>query len=593
MTSTRVNPFSFSTSARSRLAAAVAPPLEGLLGLRSLGRVYDDLPRQAAPLEFLERTLERLDVCLEVSEADVARIPTSGPAVVVANHPFGGIEGLALALLLLRVRPDVRLMANRLLGRIPELAQMFVLVDPFERSDSPRKSLAGLRAASRWLADGGVLAVFPAGEVAHLHLRQGAILDPPWLPTVARLVRRAECATVPVWFPGRNRKRFQLIGMVHPALRTAMLPRELLARQGRALEARVGSPIPFARLKGLGDAELMAVLRRRAEILAERPANAARPTQPRRTPPAAAPIIAAVPPEELAAEVAALPPEALLAGNGPHQVWIAEAERIPSLLREIGRLREVTFRAVGEGTGRELDLDRFDETYLHLFIWQTETRQVIGAYRLGRSDQLLAAEGPAGLYTSTLFRLSPKLFEGMGPALEMGRSFIRPEAQRSFTGLLLLWKGIGSFVLRNPRYATLFGPVSISADYHAASQQLIALFLKQNLGRHPLARFVRSRTPLRGRPSRRVRRGAADLTELDEVSQFIGEIEADGKGVPILLKQYLKLGGALLGFNVDPEFSNVLDVLILVDLRRTEPRTLARYMGAEEAARFLAVHQTR
>lgn len=594
MMSSRVNPFSFSSSAKSRLAAAVGPPLEGLLGLRSLGRVYDDLPRAAPPREFLERTLERLDVRLEVSEADLQRIPASGPAVVVANHPFGGIEGLALALLLMRVRPDVRLMANRLLGRIPELAQMFVLVDPFERSDSPRKSLVGLRAASRWLAEGGVLALFPAGEVAHLHLRQRAIVDPPWSPTVARLIRRAQCPTIPVWFPGRNRKRFQLIGMVHPALRTAMLPRELLARQGRALEARVGSPIPFARIKGLAsDAELVDLLRRRTEILAERPATGGRTTQPRRTPPKPAPIIEPVPPEDLAVEIAGLPPDAMLAANGPQQVWIAEADQIPAVLREIGRLREVTFRAVGEGTGNELDLDRFDETYLHLFIWQAESRQVIGAYRLGRSDQLLAAEGIAGLYTSTLFRFSPKLFDAMGPALEMGRSFIRPESQRSFTGLLLLWKGIGRYVLAHPEYATLFGPVSISADYHTSSQQLIAAFLKHNLGRHPLARFVRPRTPLRGRPSRVLRRRLDDLADLDEVSQYIGEIEADGKGIPILLKQYLKLGGALLGFNVDPDFANVLDVLILVDLRGTEPRTLARYMGADEATRFLAHHSTK
>ncbi len=584
-------PFAFSTSARSRLLATVGPPIEELLGLRSLGRVYADLPSGAPPVVFLERTMERFDVRLLVDDGDLARIPATGPAVVVANHPFGGIEGLALALMLLRVRPDVRLMANRLLGRIPQLAEIFFLVDPFERRDSPRRSLAGLRSAARWLADGGMLALFPAGEVAHLHLSQRAVVDPRWLPTAGRLIRRARCPAVPVWFPGRNRPLFQLVGMVHPALRTAMLPRELLARRGRALEVRVGSPVPYSRLEPLGsDAEVVDALRRRVEILAARPAASASPVQPRRTPQEAAPVVEPVSADDLAGEIANLPAGALLAANGPQQVWVADAPRIPAVLREIGRLREVTFRAVGEGTGRELDLDRFDESYEHLFIWHADRRELVGAYRIGRADRLVASEGMRGLYTSTLFRFAPRLFEAMGPSLEMGRSFIRPEYQRSFTGLLLLWKGIGRYVVREPECATLFGPVSISADYHTASQQLLVAFLKHNLGRHRFARWVRPRTPFRERPSRVIRRGAADLGSLDEVSQFIAEIEADGKGVPILLKQYLKLGGALLGFNVDPEFSNVLDVLILVDLRRTPAATLAKYMGPDGARSFVAHH---
>jgi putative hemolysin len=315
--------------------------------------------------------------------------------------------------------------------------------------------------------------------------------------------------------------------------------------------------------------------------------------QPRQTPAAAEPIIPPVDPELLADEVASLNPDRLLVDEGDQQVFLADATEIPNVLREIGRLRELSFREVGEGTGRELDLDRFDDSYQHLFVWQSARHEIVGAYRIGSCDSILFREGVRGLYSATLFRYSRQLFEAMGPALELGRSFVRSEYQRSLAGLALLWKGLAQFVLRHPRYAILFGPVSISADYHSASQALITSFLKENNYRHPWARWVRPRTPLRGHIPHRIRVAGRELRHLDDVSAFIAEIETDHKGVPILLRQYLKLGGRLLGFNVDPDFSNVLDVLLMVDLRNTEERTLARYMGRSGAEAFLACHESR
>ena len=224
----------------------------------------------------------------------------------------------------------------------------------------------------------------------------------------------------------------------------------------------------------------------------------------------------------------------------------------------------------------------------HMFIWNHKEHEVVGAYRIGLTDELLQ-RGIPGLYTSTLFNYKPQLFEMMGPALEMGRSFIRPEYQKSYVGLMLLWKGIGQFVLRHPRCATLFGPVSISAGYQSASQRLIVSFLEQNKFAHEGSRWVRPRTP--ARPALPGTPGVSQLRNLEDVSSFISEIEADHKGVPVLLKQYLRLGGQLLGFNVDPDFSDVLDVLIMVDLRRTDPKILRRYMGRKGASQFLSFHR--
>jgi putative hemolysin len=293
-----------------------------------------------------------------------------------------------------------------------------------------------------------------------------------------------------------------------------------------------------------------------------------------------------VPAEVVRREVERLAPDCILLSEGQQSVYVAAAPDIPGVLREIGRLREVCFRAVGEGTGRAIDLDEFDERYLHLFVWSDSERQIVGAYRVGLTDRILAERGVSGLYTSTLFEFDPGLLHELGPALELGRSFVRPEWQRSYTPLLLLWRGIAELVLRDPRYATLFGPVSISAAYSSASQRVILDFLEQNHLVHVASHRVRARNPPASVPSMT----PPGLDDLKALSRLVADGEADRKGVPVLLRQYLKLGGRLLGFNVDPAFGHVLDVLIVVDLRRTPRRTLARYMGPTGSARFLAHH---
>jgi putative hemolysin len=565
-----------------------------LLGLAGLQRIYDARPANPDAAEFCDWALEFMRIDVEVSAPEAERIPRDGPLVVVANHPFGGIEGLILGHLLLRRRPDAKVMANYLLGRITELRDLFLLVDPFEGPGAERRNLSSMRRAIAWLEGGGALGVFPAGEVAHFDPRTRRVEDPPWSPAIARIARRVGCPVIPVHFEGRNRGLFQALGMIHPRLRTALLPREMLARQGSSVQVQIGSPIPPRRLAGFADEhETILYLRGRTSILAERTLaeSGAEPVQPRVTPAHVRPVIDEVATDLLESDLAAMSSDCLLTDGKDQVVYCAEAERLPNVLREIGRLREVSFRAVGEGTGRELDLDLFDEHYLHLFIWSRVDRKIVGAYRLGPTDRLVSAAGSAGLYTSTLFDYRPDLFEEMGPALEMGRSFIRPEYQKNYAGLMLLWKGIGSFVVRNQQYTTLFGPVSISADYKSASQRLIVAFLQQNRFAHDWSARVRPREP--HRPDRKTSRRLQplQLKNLDDVSTFISEIEADNKGVPVLLKQYLKLGGRLLGFNVDPDFANVLDVLIMVDLRHTSPKILRRYLGREGTDAFHARHK--
>jgi len=252
----------------------------------------------------------------------------------------------------------------------------------------------------------------------------------------------------------------------------------------------------------------------------------------------------------------------------------------------------LTFREVGEGTGKRLDLDRFDDYYWHLLLWHKTRHELVGAYRAGSTAEILPEHGIAGLYTSTLFRYDERLFGTLGPALELGRSFVRPEYQRQYAPLLLLWKGIARLIAMRPEIPVLFGAVSISNEYTKASREMIYRFFEARIQDDELAGLVEPRKPFRPSFLRRwdCRSMCQALHDLDELSEPITDVEPDGKGLPILLRQYAKIGGRLVGFNVDRKFSNVLDGLIVVDLRRTDPAVLERYMGREAVARFHTLH---
>ena len=305
----------------------------------------------------------------------------------------------------------------------------------------------------------------------------------------------------------------------------------------------------------------------------------------------AAPVVDEVPAATLKAEIDALSPDHRLVDGGRFQVYCARAAQIPWTLREIGRLRELTFRAVGEGTGQGSDLDLFDTFYLHLFLWDAHATAIVGAYRLGLVDDILARHGKRGLYTHSLFKYRTRMLAALNPAIELGRSFVRAEYQRSFAPLMLLWSGLGRFVERAPRYAVLFGAVSISGRYSPASRRLIVEYLSAYRADARLAREVRPRRPFRhGAPTEAAITAMSTPGGLDELSRRIAQLEHDGKGLPVLLRQYLQLGGRVLGFNLDRDFADALDGLIMVDLREVEEAVLARYMGKRGAATFRAYH---
>ncbi|MHB8708160.1 MAG: lysophospholipid acyltransferase family protein [Desulfuromonadales bacterium] len=574
------------------LARGADRSLSSLLGLQRCAELYATIDSGLDAGAFAEQALTCLGIAWNVTDGERDRVPREGAVVVVANHPFGGVEGLALIALLRRVRPDVKVLANPVLTRFPELREVVIPLDPYGTRQGRQHNVAALRAGHRWLAGGGMLVVFPAGEVAHFHLRCGEVIDPQWQIGVGHLVRRSGAAVLPVFFPGQNGPAFQTAGLLHPRLRTALLARQLLNKRDTCLRMRIGEAIPAKRLKMFAtDRELVDYLRLRTCLLGQQIAIKAFPALGSQSD-GQETLAVAVAPELLAEEIDRLPADALLHAHGVYQVWCVRAAQAPQVLREIGRLRELTFRGHGEGTGRSVDLDGFDEHYLHLFAWNTERQEVVGAYRIGATDEILHQHGLAGLYTSTLFRYRPRLFTEIGPALELGRSFVRPEYQKSFAPLLLLWQGIGSFLVHNPRYRILFGPVSISREYSDFARQLMTNSLTEQSLAVDLARFVAPRLPVSTRLPRVKgcpRTLAATFTSnVDTVHTLIAEIETEQKGLPVLLRHYLNLGGKILAFNLDPDFSAVIDGLILVDMDQTEPRTLERYLGREGAAFFRA-----
>jgi putative hemolysin len=543
----------------------------------------------------LENLLAEMRINIRIESADFARIPALGPVVVVANHPFGVLDGAILTSLLTRARADIKVLTNYLLGDVPELRQHCIFVDPFQTDRSIDANRKALREALGWLQRGGMLAVFPAGEVSHWQMPAGGVVDPHWNDTAVRLIRRTGAAALPVFFCGQNSVKFQVLGMIHPRLRSAFLLQEFFDQRGRTIEARVGSAIPPDAICALGDSQAIAYLRWRTYLLARRtPSEASNPSKPSsksgsRVQKALADPISA---ETLAREIKALPADRLLSENGDFAVYAAQALEIRQLLLEIARLRELTFRQVGEGTGRSRDLDSFDEYYSHLLLWNRAKQELVGAYRAANTAEVVVQRGVRGLYTSTLFRYDARLFEVLGPALELGRSFVRPEYQRQYAPLLLLWKGIARLVAMHPETPVLFGAVSISNNYSDASREMIYRFFESRMQGDDLAGFVHPRRPFRPKFLRSwdCRSMTRALHDLEQLSEPITDVEPDGKGLPILLRQYAKVGGKMLAFNVDRKFSNVLDGLVMVDLRRTDPAILDRYMGREAAVKFRRVH---
>ena len=588
------------TPFQRRIYRLLGPAVENALGLRGFDDVYQESarlfrshPQHPKVFAWFDSVAHALKLQEEVDLPPEFAFPKQGPLIIVANHPFGIIDPIMLARWAAQFRPDLKVMTNSLMLAMKELEDHVIPVDPFGGKGSAKRNLAPMKEAIRLLRGGGTIVIFPAGEVAAYKPGRG-LDEPTWSNHVGSLVRRTQATVLPVYFPGSNSALFHAAGLIHPRLRTSLLLREFCNRANTPVPMRVGQPIPYSRLKKFEDDEsLTRYLRIHTFVLHQRGKEETAKltvegeniaiTQPSETQQA-----------RMVEEIDRIRARGgKLVGQSNLSVYQAHSHEIPTLLPEIGRLREVTFREVGEGTGNDIDLDKYDRYYEHLILWDEEKEQVAGAYRLGRADVILREYGPKGLYTNTLFRFEKPFLANLEAAVEMGRSFIIKAYQRNLASLPLLWKGIAHWIARNPRYKKLFGPVSISKDYSSLSRKMIVEFLQDNRMHPNLSSFVKARNPFRYMRTRRMMREfiSADLQNVDDCSALISSLETDGKGIPTLLKHYLKLNATLLSFNVDKDFSSVVDGLIMVDFTETDPRLLSKYMGEENCRQYLASHK--
>lgn len=522
---------------------------------------------------------------------DLTHIPRSGPAIAVANHPDGIADGILFGSILKSLRPDTKIVANQRVAACPELADQII---PVQLGGSPadrRHNHSSVRAMIDHLEDGGLLAVFPAGATSSICWNGGdpEITDDPWSSSIAALVRLTGASVVPFFFDGNNSLLYQLVSLVGPARkhRAALYPREFHRDLKRIHPVRIGTPVAASQLARLPDRKAVTANLRLRTYIQSHPSEAgkhpkkfANPDPPR--------LVRRRPTRTITAEIASLPAASKLVSKLHFDVYLATASQIPETLGEIGRLRERTFRSAGEGTMKSCDNDAFDQHYHHLFLWDRNAEKIAGAYRLGIVDHILPCHGVSGLYTSRLFRYDPALFSAMPGSIELGRSFVTASYQRETLPLALLWEGIGATVHRHPGTRYLFGAVSTSHDYSNLSRELIVSFLAENTLNSQLASHVTpihppARSELRPSEREALSSGVRDLREL---SSIISEIEPDGKGIPVLLKHYLHLDGEVLGFNVDPGFNDVLDALVVVDLLRSNPRALNRFLGKEAVAQL-------
>ena len=512
-------------------------------------------------------------------------IPTEGPCIIVSNHPHGMSDGLMFGDIVMKRRDDIRIVVNEFLRCVRGMRPYEITVDVYGGEAAKRANMAGMREMLHWLKEGHCLLVFPSGSAATFSLKDRHVVDDPWQQNIAVLVLKTGAVVVPMHISGRTGLFFQAVSMFSRSLRANFLPREIL-RDGRMRHTiRLGAPIQPTTYAGMDPERLNAYMRLRSMLLqyhlttadASREKNQQRVLQP---------IAAAESPEALREEISSLPPDCLCytSENTPLRVYAARAEQIPLLMREIGVQRERTYRSVGEGAGLERDLDRWDAHYTHLIMWDSQAGCLAGAYRIGRTDQILEKYGVNGIYNSSFFHFRPQFLRMISQGLEMGRAFVTPEYQRQAASLDTLWMGIGRFLNKNQQYKYLYGTVSISAEYSLASRALMYTYLRQNCMDTILSGEIRALNPptnldLRSEDARLV---PAALPDVRALTAMVSELEG-GSGIPVLLRQYLRLGGKMVSFGIDEDFGGTLDCFVVVELSKTPERARRRYRGKEYA----------
>lgn len=516
-------------------------------------------------IEFIEQVLEHFHFGYQVSNRQRENIPVCGRVVLIANHPIGSLDGLALIKLVHEVRSDVRIVANELLAALNPLKPFLLPV----RNMGGRSRQSQIKPILEALSREQAVIIFPAGEVSRFGFR--GVRDGKWHKGFVKIAERARAPILPVRLNGRNSLAFCLASCIAKPLSTLMLVNEMFHQRDKQLEINIGRLIPYGSYGGLkiSSGEKSRLLRKQVYRLGtmKKPLFAGE-----------APIAA----PERRTDLRRAVQQGELLGRTPDgkTIYLFDPDDSSPVMREIGRLREVAFRAVGEGTGRRRDLDRFDLFYRHLILWDEEDLEIAGAYRFADAAKIVAQQGIGDLYSASLFRLDQQECSFLRDGLELGRSFVQPRYWNR-RSLDYLWYGIGAFLARNSQYRYLFGPVSISDAMPPMARELLVYFYKLYFSDSGQASW--SRNPFSfSQPLESLKREFSGTDYRADFTRLKALMANLGTAIPPLYKQYTELcepgGVVFLDFNVDHSFANCVDGLVIVDTCRLKEQKRRRYM---------------
>ena len=560
-----------------------------LLRISAINKIYNR-NKNKKDLEFLNSLMEEFQIEFEIPEEDLKRIPKEGPFITISNHPLGGIDGILLLKLLIEKRPDFKIIANFLLHRIEPMKPYVMPVNPFENHKDAKSSVAGIKSALMHLREGNPLGIFPAGEVSTY--RDGKLMvDRPWEEGAVKLIKKAEVPVIPIYFHAKNSRFFYMLSKISDTLRTAKLPSELLSQKDRVIKVRIGKPISVKDQQEYQDINAFyEYIRKKTYMLAnpyEKTPQKILSTQN---------LKISAPPKKISSqknvnsfikEVQSLRENnKRLLQSKNYEVFFASAKEIPNLLHEIGRLREITFRDVGEGTNKSIDLDKFDKYYYHMFLWDESETALVGAYRMGLGKDIYKRYGIEGFYIQSLFKFEPELYGMMEQTIEMGRAFIIKEYQQKPMPLFLLWKGIVHVTLRYPEHKYLMGGVSISNQFSEFSKSLMIEFMKSHYYDPYVAQYIQPKKEFKVKLKDADKDFVFDAAKADmqKFDKVIDEIEPGALRIPVLIKKYVKQNARLVAFNVDPKFNNAVDGLMyikIVDLPESTVKPVMEEFQAE------------
>lgn len=566
-----------------------------LLKISTINRFYKK-NKHIKGIDFLDRILDEFQIKFEIPEEDLKRLPKDGAYITVSNHPLGGIDGILLLKLMLEQRKDFKIIANFLLHRIEPMKDYIMPVNPFENRKDAKSSIAGFKSSILHLRNGSPLGLFPAGEVS-TYKDGKLVVDKPWEEAAMKLVKRAEVPVVPIYFHAKNSKLFYTLSKISDTFRTAKLPSEVLSQKRRIIKVRIGKPISVKNQKEHETLEdFSEFLRKKTYMLSNafenKPKILDNISSTLKVPKTPKKIVTPVKTEAMLKEIKILRDEDFrLLKSKNYEVYLSPASKIKNILREIGRLREITFREVGEGTNEAIDLDKFDTYYHHMFLWDAEKNILAGAYRMGLGTKIFETHGIDGFYLQDLFRFEPELHKMMSRSIELGRAFIIKEYQQKPMPLFLLWKGIVHSTLRFPEHKYLIGGVSISNQFSNFSKSLMIEFMKSHYYDPYVAQYVHPKKEFKVKLKDADKDFVFDATkaDLNKFDRVIDELEPGALRLPILLKKYIKQNCRLIGFNVDPLFNNAVDGLMYIkiaDLPESTVRPVMEEFQAELERKF-------